>query len=762
MSLPTGILFYEPRAKPLSTIGLIQPGCYYQFYLTNTTTQANVYADGTLTSVLSQTPGTGQTTAASDGRLIPIYLNPSTTYRVQLYSSLGALLEDVDPYIPSSSPSQQIIGQTLFPQTSAEVTAGVTPVNYAYPAGDIRRYGTNTTPGTTDMSTAVQNAAASNSVVVFQADTYLVANVTLTQPVVFQGQGFGTVLLDKTTALTHGTYSQNMFTATAAIDYITFKDLTLDGACAGPSNALDSNEVAMVKITNTSKVTFNNVKLTRYCAAWSGVTKAISASFWQAITIQNADKCSFLNCYFTNNHYEMVLVWNGPNSTGETLVDGCTEYNTITPDSHTAFDINGGHVTITNSHFINTGSTSNIAIQVARSARIANCTFDGMQSGAAAQINIGQDIFPYNSNILIENNYLRNANSAAISLGQGSSVVVRGNVIDTPVNYGIKVTAGSTTFTIFTTEYPEWPTPSAAGSNSIVIDDNIINSVSNASSISKGIYFHTVTPNSGYWFKDVKIRGNTVTAGSAPNNTFYALVLDDMQDLDVRDNWLQYTVNGIIFETLVQNIRVEGNTFSNVPPMLQSDIVWTGAYTSSNAKIRGNQFLNFPVGPNSTINVFAGTVSGMDIIDNVGIHPVLPVVSSGSTSYVALQTLQKRVTAAPAAGDYGVNDVVKNVPTSAAPGEYICTVAGSFGSALTCTATGTIAGTSFTCSAIGQIHVGQHFSIAGAGPAAAALVCTCVYITGSTFYVDQVISTSVSGAAMTLINPTFVKSANYT
>jgi len=155
---PTGVLFYEARAKPLSTVGLIQPGAYYQFYLTGTTTLTNVYADGSLTTPLSQTPGTGATTAASDGRLVPIYLNPATTYRYQLYSSTGTLLEDVDPYIPVSVPTQAQIGQVLYPQTAAELALGITPVNYSYPAMYVDRYATNTSPRTTDMTLAFQHA----------------------------------------------------------------------------------------------------------------------------------------------------------------------------------------------------------------------------------------------------------------------------------------------------------------------------------------------------------------------------------------------------------------------------------------------------------------------------------------------------------------------------------------------------------------------------------------------------------------------------
>lgn len=202
---PNGVLFYEPRAKPLSTTGQQQPGSYYQFYLTQTTTPTNVYADGGLVTPLSQTPGTGGTTAASDGRLVPIYLDPSVIYRVQLYSSFGVLLEDTDPFIPQALNSAGAIGKILYPQTPDELALGVTPTNFFYPAGYVDRYGTNTTPGTTDMTTAIQTAInvlnnwstystnigsttgsspdfQRGGTVVFQGSSYLVSNPILLAP----------------------------------------------------------------------------------------------------------------------------------------------------------------------------------------------------------------------------------------------------------------------------------------------------------------------------------------------------------------------------------------------------------------------------------------------------------------------------------------------------------------------------------------------------------------------------------------------------
>src|SRR5258706_8030536 len=135
MSSPLGFLFFDPRAKPLSTAGIYQPGCYLQFYLTGTTTFTNVYADGNLTTPLSQTPISGNTTAAADGRFVPIYLDPSTIYRVQLYSAVGILLEDTDPVS-----------------------------GYGYWIGDIRKYGGGPRP---EVLRALNLDAAANFEIIF-------------------------------------------------------------------------------------------------------------------------------------------------------------------------------------------------------------------------------------------------------------------------------------------------------------------------------------------------------------------------------------------------------------------------------------------------------------------------------------------------------------------------------------------------------------------------------------------------------------------
>jgi hypothetical protein len=58
-------------------------------------------------------------------------------------------------------------------QTAAELAAGVTPTNYGYPPGDVRRYGADTT-GVAGSATAIQNAINSNLYVRVPDGTYLI------------------------------------------------------------------------------------------------------------------------------------------------------------------------------------------------------------------------------------------------------------------------------------------------------------------------------------------------------------------------------------------------------------------------------------------------------------------------------------------------------------------------------------------------------------------------------------------------------------
>jgi hypothetical protein len=105
--MTTGQLFYDPIARPLSSVGVAMPGAYYNFYVSGSTVPATVYQDAALTlpwpaaALNGSSPLFSVVQADGTGAMPPIFLVPTVIYRVQLYSSTWNLIEDVDPYVPS-------------------------------------------------------------------------------------------------------------------------------------------------------------------------------------------------------------------------------------------------------------------------------------------------------------------------------------------------------------------------------------------------------------------------------------------------------------------------------------------------------------------------------------------------------------------------------------------------------------------------------------------------------------------------------------
>jgi hypothetical protein len=142
MANPTGQLFYDPLPAPLNN-GAVIPNGFYNFYVSGTTTPAPVYQDPGLTTpyptqTFNGTPGLYIVTLSGQGQAnAPIYLNPTTIYRVQLYTAAGALLEDVNAWVPSfpvvgigpitlNAQGEMTINQPL--QGGVGVTLTLTPV----------------------------------------------------------------------------------------------------------------------------------------------------------------------------------------------------------------------------------------------------------------------------------------------------------------------------------------------------------------------------------------------------------------------------------------------------------------------------------------------------------------------------------------------------------------------------------------------------------------------------------------------------------
>jgi hypothetical protein len=85
-----------------------------------------------------------------------VRLDPTLVYKFILKDS-GGSTQWTEDYYQADNLTATSIGLLLYPQTAAEISAGVTPTNYGYPELNVLRYGTNTTPGTTDMTTPLNN-----------------------------------------------------------------------------------------------------------------------------------------------------------------------------------------------------------------------------------------------------------------------------------------------------------------------------------------------------------------------------------------------------------------------------------------------------------------------------------------------------------------------------------------------------------------------------------------------------------------------------
>lgn len=176
-------LFHLPRAA-LSTGATLKASWKVYLYVTTTTTPAPAYTSSALD------PGSvhAQPVQADSGGTLPeIYLDPAVVYKASVYDQSDVFQYTVDP-VNDSLLNQSVIGQYLYPQTAAEISAGATPTNYAYPEEYVDRYGNNTSPGVTDMTAAIQtainvaHAKVSGGAIHFLPTTYR-TTATVTYPV---------------------------------------------------------------------------------------------------------------------------------------------------------------------------------------------------------------------------------------------------------------------------------------------------------------------------------------------------------------------------------------------------------------------------------------------------------------------------------------------------------------------------------------------------------------------------------------------------
>lgn len=144
--------FVDNNGNPLAG------GLVYTYAAGMSTPQAT-YVDSTQT-----TQNTNPITLNARGEA-PIWFNPALAYKINVTDSQGNQVPGwpIDN-VPGGYVSLANLGLTLYPQTAAEINAGITPNNYLYAPGDVRRYGAVIG---TDCSSAVTTAASCNGQVTF-------------------------------------------------------------------------------------------------------------------------------------------------------------------------------------------------------------------------------------------------------------------------------------------------------------------------------------------------------------------------------------------------------------------------------------------------------------------------------------------------------------------------------------------------------------------------------------------------------------------
>lgn len=273
--MPT--IFQPPRAFIPNASGVKYAGAKAYFYITGTTTPKDTYTDFALT-----TPSANPVIADGNGDWATIYLKNDVRYRVTLKTSADVLIYTQDD-VGGPILTQSEWGEIGYPQTSQELSASVTPVNYAYQPGDVRRYGFSSTASASANKTAIQNAinaaeqAGGGIVWLPEGDYNFTGAVALKDGVSILGAGpFATVLTCTTAAV-------NGFEASSALNGVSLDGFQLVGTNAA-NGAEDGIHIAGDASGGFPKLVLRNLLVKQ----WGNIGVYLSNCFDAAIENVNA------------------------------------------------------------------------------------------------------------------------------------------------------------------------------------------------------------------------------------------------------------------------------------------------------------------------------------------------------------------------------------------------------------------------------------------------------------------------------------------
>jgi hypothetical protein len=184
-------------------------------------------------SVSITIPGTSNGTIDSSNDLEQrqITVEADTGLSTQVKAAATWKVRTIRGYGLQHTPLADLLLEPYYPITAAEISAGVVPTSYQYQELIPNRYGTNTTPGTTDMTAAVQaalNVAAVNGgqvrllPEVYLCTDNLDVNVGDGETVDIVGTGWanGGILFSGASVTTGVTYTGSAFEYAGTIEHL--------------------------------------------------------------------------------------------------------------------------------------------------------------------------------------------------------------------------------------------------------------------------------------------------------------------------------------------------------------------------------------------------------------------------------------------------------------------------------------------------------------------------------------------------------------
>lgn len=217
-------LIYNPRIQALDANGDAYSGAKMTVFDAGTVDLRQTFSDIGLT-----TPNANPLIADSAGIFGPFYLAASATnYKLKFDTAADVNVPSLSQdNIPVSSLDQATIGLIFYPEIAAETAASATIVNFFEIYGKVARYGTNTTPGTTDMTTAINTAetvAGADGWVDFDGEIHAVSTLAFTDNVRWRTQN-GKATIKASNA---GAVQEDFITITGSV-IVDLVDIIFDG-----------------------------------------------------------------------------------------------------------------------------------------------------------------------------------------------------------------------------------------------------------------------------------------------------------------------------------------------------------------------------------------------------------------------------------------------------------------------------------------------------------------------------------------------------